>query len=107
MDIQERIATFVALSEQMLELAKSGDWEEVTRLESGRRPDLEAFLNSLDESARRSHTELLQQSIERILSIDNEIMALGHSFKEDALKSLQQNQVARKATAAYQKNKTL
>lgn len=107
MDIQEKIAAFITTSEQMLELAKAGDWEEVTRLESDRRPALELFFNSLDESARKKYTELLQKSMERILSIDNEIMSLGQSFKVEALKSLQQNQVARKATAAYQENKTL
>lgn len=107
MDIQEKVTVFIKLSEQMLTLAKAGDWEEVTRLESGRRPGLEEFFNSLDESSRNNHTELLQQAIERILNIDSEIMALGKSFKVDALNSLQKNQIVRKATAAYHENKAL
>lgn len=107
MDIEGKIASFIAISEQMLELAKAGAWEEVTSLESDRRPKLEKFFNSLDQSERNKNSEQLRQAIERILSLDEEIIALGQECKTEAAKYFQQSQSARKATAAYQDNTPL
>ncbi len=107
MKLEEKIASFIAVSEQMLELAKAEKWDDVTSLESDRRPELEFFFNSLDQVQRNNNSEQLRQAIERILSLDEEIIALGQEFKAEAIKLFQQSQASRKASAAYQENTTL
>lgn len=101
------LAALVDVTEQMLGLAKAGDWQALAELEQQRGPRLEAFFAGLDESQRERYSPALRQTIEYIMGRDKQIMALGEATKTDALNSLRQSHSARQATAAYRDNDKL
>ncbi len=107
MDIEGKIASFVATSEQMLELAKVGEWEQIIQLESERRPQLEAFFISLSPEVRNQKSDQLRCAIEKLIALDQQIVAQGVEYKTEAVKAYQQSQSARHAAAAYQQNTKL
>lgn len=107
MNIKKKIAYLVTASEKMLELAKQGDWEKVTEIESQRRPELECLFNSLSPETSQAHSALLRQSIERILVVDNEIMTIGLDSKNKLVELIQKNSSSRQAMSEYQKNTVL
>jgi len=107
MNIKDKLAYLVTASEKMLELAKQDDWEKVTEIESERRPELERFFNSLSPEALQVNSALLRQSIERILAVDDEIMAIGLDSKNKLVELIQKNSSSRQAMSEYQKNTTL
>ena len=107
MNIKDKLASLVTASEEMLELAKQGDWEKVTEIESRRRPELEHFFNSLSPEESQLHSDFLRQSIERILVVDDEIMAIGLESKNKLVEWIQKNSSSRQAMSEYQKNTML
>ena len=104
MSIKDKLSSLVAMSEKMLELAKSGEWEKVTEIESQRSPQLEAFFNSLKPDELQNNSDLLRQVIEKILVIDNEVVALGVESKKGLVELFQKSNSSRQALSEYQKN---
>jgi len=104
MDIKETISSFIVVSEQMLALAKNAEWEQLTEIESKRRPEIEAFFSSLDQEARQKNIPELKQAIEKILDIDNQIISLAKESRSHAVEAMKKNSSARKAMSEYQNN---
>jgi len=106
-NLMEATSSFVATTEMMLELGRQGEWEQLAEMEARRRPELEAFFNSLDSNDLRNNSELLKQSIEKILALDNQIIALGAASKSELAELMQKSNSSRHAMSEYQKNTTL
>ncbi len=101
------VSSFVATTETMFELAEQGEWEQLAEIESQRRPELEAFFNSLDSNDLQNNSELLRVSIEKILTLDNQIIALGAESKNKLAELMKQSNSTRQAMSEYQKNTVL
>jgi len=104
MDIEKKLSSLLAMSEQMLDLAKNDEWEKVTEIEAQRSPELEGFFNSLSPQVSQAHSSLLKQSIKKILLVDNEIMAIGLESKNKLVELIQKNNSSRQAMSEYQRN---
>jgi len=104
MTIKEKILSLVSMSEQMLELAESSEWEKLEKLESVRRPEIETFINSLDSDAKQHNSELLKSSIEKILGLDGKVFALAAEHKKNLVGLVQKNTSTHQAMSEYQKN---
>jgi len=101
------ISSFVTTTETMLELAVQGEWEQLAEIESQRRPELEAFFNSLDSNDLQNNSELLRVSIGKILTLDKKIIALGAESKNKIAELMQQSNSTRQAMSEYKKNTAL
>ena len=106
-NIVEKISSFVATTEMMLEKANQGEWEQLAEMETKRRPELEAFFNALDSNSLNDNAELLRQAIEKILELDQQIIALGVESKNNLAELMQKSNSTRQAMSEYQKNTTL
>ena len=101
--VEKKISSFVATTEMMLELAKQSEWEQLAEMESKRRPELETFFNSLNPNDLQANSELLRVSIGRILTLDNQIIALSAESKNRIAELMQQSNSTRQAMSEYQK----
>lgn len=107
MTLEEKVLSFVATTEVMLEKASQGEWEQLAEMEAKRRPELEAFFNALDSNSLNDNAELLRETIEKILDLDQQIVTLGVESKNNLAELMQKNNSARQAMSEYQKNTTL
>ncbi len=107
MNIEDKLSSLVAMSEELLELAKSGDWEELAELESQRSPELESFFNSLNPDEFQKSAELLKSSIEKIMGLDEQVVAIAAEYKKNIAELVKKNNSSRKAMSEYQNNTAL
>lgn len=94
---KEHFAHILGMSEAMLELARSEEWEQLAQLESLRRHHYEYFFDTTpgDEEA-----VWIKQGIERLLEIDKKLIEVSEAAKQaiaDSSKNLAKGQSATKA----------
>ncbi len=95
----------VSLSERMLALAKAGEWQQLTELESKRRPLLEAFFSAWNnESADPQGVAAVRSFIKSLQTLDGEILGLAKQGKEQTADELSQLRKGREAASSYLKN---
>lgn len=79
-------------SERMLELARSGGWEELALLQCER----EALLRNAAAAGSAD-----AEGIARMLAINEEILALGASHRDELMRACADSRQARRAVGAY------
>ncbi|MDO9107076.1 MAG: flagellar protein FliT [Methylovulum sp.] len=88
----------ITMSRFMLDKAKEDAWDELPVLEENRRALIRAFFL---EPVRQVDTKIVSEGIQAILSIDNDIMALGVIKKLEIGQELQKMDQGKKAVKAY------
>ena len=106
-NLVDKISSFVATTEMMLEKARQGEWEKLAEMEAKRRPELEAFFNALDSTSLNDNAGLLRQAIEKMLDLDQQIIVLGVESKNNLSELMQKSLSTRQAMSEYQKNTVL
>ncbi|MGE0080912.1 MAG: flagellar protein FliT [Thiohalomonadaceae bacterium] len=96
------LAALVALSEQMLERARCGEWDEVPTMAAQRRKGLEAFFAS---SNAQEDSGFVTSALESILRFDHELIALATASREEAAAKLREIHQGRRAQTAYDSNR--
>lgn len=84
------------LSQQMSELAESGDWDAVIELESQRRQLLEQTF-----ATKAPIDEALAKGIRRILELDKALVGKSLEIRDEVAAELSQFNRERKAVGAY------
>ena len=100
-DVTHKMQSLTEESKSMLELANSGQWDELVATEAKRRAALETFFNGLSDELRRQYAEQLRQFIQNLLELDQEVMSLSAKAKLDAAQEFQKLQSASKAAKLY------
>lgn len=90
------------LSQRMLELARSGDWDALVAAEEQRASLLEQ-IQKLDADAKihAAHAEMKAEMIRGILSMDKETLALSQGRMEEIKGALGSNGVQKKLQQTY------
>lgn len=87
------MASVVVLSHKMLEFARAGDWDSVTRLEYERRTVIRDCFDSKIETLQ---TELFSEALSAVLSLNEEVIAMLENAKADiAVKRTDQKYTSR------------
>ncbi len=107
MNIEDKLSSLVAMSEQLLELAKSGEWETLAEMESQRSPEIESFFKSLNPDAFQKNSELLKSSIDQIMGLDKQVVAIAAEYKKSLAELMKKSNSTRKAMSEYQNNTAL
>ncbi|MCU7845530.1 MAG: flagellar protein FliT [Candidatus Thiodiazotropha sp. (ex Monitilora ramsayi)] len=85
------------MTRRMLELVKSGAWEEVAVLGAERLQVLRQWGDTADADSIQQHVGVLQE----IQALDKEIESLGRQGREEVADNLRQIHQGRKAGKAY------
>ena len=96
----ESIARLRALTEQLLQLARAGDWEVAADIEAARRPLLYAVFGQVEPGTHARHRALLTE----ILAADREIIQRAQSCRGELGELLRQTGTGRAAMKAYGAN---
>jgi|GEM_PF-6609205 len=88
----------VRLSEEMLEAGRQREWEQFAKLEAQRARVLEALFSAATEMQLSTS---LSPGIRRILSIDEETIAICESVKKDCADELASISKSRQAHDSY------
>ena len=87
------MANVVVLSHKMLEFARAGDWDSVTRLEYERRT---VIRDCFDSKVETLQTELFSEALSAVLSLNEEVIAMLENAKADiAVKRTDQKYTSR------------
>lgn len=94
-----RLAEVLTITQEMLDHARDGDWDSVTRLEHQRRADLaECFgADPVSENA-----ELVAEALAALLHLNEELMALLRKARDAVLIQGAEQARARSAIGLYQ-----
>jgi len=98
---QQQWQAIVDASQQMQTLASEQRWDEVILLETQRRSELEKFFS---QPVTADEVTYVAEGIQKILTLDQEIMARGNEARADAGKHLSAVHQGRRAEAAYHEN---
>jgi len=100
MDDQRRqqLGKIIALSQDMLELARENAWERVAELEGQRRTLVMQCFRSPTE---KQDTSTMAAVIREILSLNQQLTDLGKAHRQHLGNKLHTNQVGRSAQLAY------
>ncbi len=107
MNIEDKLSSLVVMSEQLFELAKSGEWEVLAEMESQRSPEIENFFKSLNPDAFQKNSELLKSSIKKIMELDEQVVAIAAEYKKSLAELMKKSNSTRKAMSEYQNNTAL
>lgn len=94
-----KIESLIELTQEMLELAKSGLWEEVIATENRRRNVLNDFFS--DQAKLVDDAAAISVGIQTIIELDKQVMALGADKKDELALMLQNLGQGKKAVKAY------
>lgn len=95
----QRLAAVLAMTRDMLDMARTGDWDEVAELERARRDDLQ---QCFAEPVSAEHGELVAEALAVMLHLNEELMALLASAREAVLTEGAQQVRRRTALDQYQ-----
>jgi hypothetical protein len=97
-DKSDNLQKLISLSRAMLQLAESGSWDDVSKMEADRRELLYTyFLTPVQAELNRTVSE----GIRTIIAIDQDIMELGRAEKVEIEQTLLQLEQGKKAVKAY------
>ena len=97
-DWQELVVQLQVLSQEMLQLARAGDWESVTEWEERRRSLLEDLFR---QPLPPSLSPAIAACIWKVLTCDSEVLALGREAMDNLSSQLKMLAQGRKASLAY------
>lgn len=100
MRVQPTTAELLELTGKMLEHARAGEWDAITQLDQQRRPLLEALFADATDIPESARAEL-----ERLQTMDREIMTLAAGVREQLQSDLGGLQAGRKMQRAYAANR--
>lgn len=95
----QRLANVLNTTRDMLELAGEGEWDRVAELERERRDDL---AKCFDTPISEEHGELVAEALAVMLHLNEELMALLSSAREDVLQLGAKQTRTRNALGQYQ-----
>jgi hypothetical protein len=95
----EQLSVIVAWSESMLRCARAGEWLELAELEARRR-DLIAIATAAPPLSAQGQDNY-RQTLQRVLLLDQQVIALAQSGHTALAKQLQTMSVGRNAVQAY------
>lgn len=96
----EKIVHLRMLTQQLLECAKAGEWEDAAEIESTRRPVLYSVFGQVGQGTHTHHRSLLNE----ILAADREIIARAQQRQAELADLLRQASQGRAALKAYGSN---
>lgn len=97
----DQMVSIIKLSTQMLDSARSEDWENLTKSESERNTLMRQFFA---EAATVDTAAATEQSIRLILSLDKKILALTEKTRDSLGAEIHQLMAGQKAKKAYLQN---
>ncbi len=95
---RERLAAVVLLTERMLNLAKDGDWEQVTESERCRQSLLE---DCFETEVQPQNSEIFSEAIAAMLHMNEELLARLQHAREEASLSFSGERRGHQAVAHY------
>ena len=98
----DNVARLRALTQQLLESARVGEWEIAADIETERRPLLYAVFGQVEQGTHVRHRALLNE----ILAADREIIERAQSCREELAGMLRRTGTGRAAVKAYGANST-
>lgn len=94
----QQLAEVLQLSQQMLNLAQSGNWPEVTVLEARRNEQIAACFS---QAVAAKDAIAIERTIREILDLNQAIYALGQLASNDLAKELSNQASGKAALTAY------
>ncbi len=95
---KQQLGKIIALSRDMLELARGNAWERVAELEEQRRA---LVMQSFHTPAAKQDSATVAAVIREILSLNQQLTDLGKAHQQHLGNQLHTNQVGRTAQQAY------
>ena len=99
-DKKFKLARLLRNTEEMLQYARQGDWENVGKLDLGRRDDVKSLL--IDET--EEEMPLISESLNTIMNLNDQIAELVKQAKNKSLENLRQLEKAKDAVLNYADN---
>lgn len=93
-----RLARVLLQTQEMLELARAGDWETVAQRERARREELR---QCFEEPPPAAHGELVAEALAALLHLNEELMACLAEARETVLRQGARQARTRSAIAEY------
>ncbi len=95
---KQQLGKIIALSQDMLELARDNAWERVAELEEARRM---LVMQSFHTPTSKQDSATVAAVIREILSLNQQLTDLGKAHRQHLGNELRTNQVGRTAQQAY------
>lgn len=99
-DAEQLLFEILEQSKKLYELARKGEWDEVTKLESDRRELIEVCFAP---NAGFTDPQMASQKIQEIMNLDAKVMNLGAKARNEASQAIAEIQRGRQAIKAYGK----
>lgn len=96
----ESVVQLRAMTQQLLDSARAGEWEVAAAIESERRPLLYLVFGQVEQGTHARHRALLNE----ILAADREIIQRAQSCREELADMLRRTGTGRAAVRAYGAN---
>ena len=95
---QSRLQAAIALSQQMIDVASRGDWQQFAELEKGRRTDM---LACFEQPVSVSEAPSVRHSVEQLMQLNDQLTDLLQKAREESARQFRSLQQGRRAVGAY------
>ncbi len=97
---QVRLQQVIKLSENMVEQAGRGEWEQIAELERQRRDDMMAALRA---PLQEDETQQVHDSLQQLVQLNGQLTAMVQQARDDSVRQFNELRSGRDATKAYQR----